>query len=216
MTHLPPELARDDLGETLVEGLRRAYEANQEAFQADAGHNALTFGICVWQSGVHFVDQSLGALDGVSTTVASQSLDIRVGRCKLRVHKLGDSEFDDARTSFPHNVGPAARMGRYEQLEFELVAEARREGEYLDWVVGHYGNAIDGLRAVRLQAVGDDRALDGTISGWGDIVTLFDVATGTLVQMVPANTTHEVVVIPEPDVALQSDADEEESDLRQS
>lgn len=212
---LPIELERPDIGSAMVDGLRRAYEANQEAFSPEAGHNALTFGICVWQSGVFFLRDALGLLDEVVVNVVSQSLDIRAGRCRLRVLKLGDSEFDDPRASFPNSAGPASQMGRFQQMELALTTNDKAPREYLDWVLGHYGNPIDGLRAVRLQAVGSERALDGNISHWEAVVTLFDAATGTMVPMVPAATSPAAVAIPEPDVALQDDAVEKDSDLQQ-
>jgi hypothetical protein len=214
---LPAELRSPALSAAILDALERAYEANQDRYDPTVGHNPLTFGICTWQSAVHFLTQTLATVDGVSTSIVNQSLEIRAGRCRLRVHKLGDSEFDDARTCFPGNAGPASRMGRVEQLELALILQQTERPFFLDWVIGHYGNPQDGLRAIRLQAVGGERALDGTISRWEEIVTLFDAATGTTVPLAPATTVPDAVVIPEPDVALQDDVvAAEDVDLRQT
>ena len=73
-----------------------------------------------------------------------------------------------------------------------------------------YGSPDDGLRAVRLQAVGNERALDGKISRWEAIETLLDVSAP---QAVPATQqpADDVVVAPEPVIGLRVVASEEGS-----
>jgi len=172
----PTELQRPNVQQAIVRALARAYIESQDRHDPALGDDAMTFGIHVWKSGAFFLVQELADIPGASTEDRSQSLDILIERCRLRLHKLGNSELDNPSTSFPGHVGPATRMGRvvYEQLEFKLVLEEREV--YLDWVIGHYGSADDGLRAIRLQAVGDERALDGTICRWEAIETVLDVS----------------------------------------
>src|SRR5437660_1366505 len=83
----------------------------------------------------------------------NQSLDIKIGRAKLRLHKLGESEEDDPRHAFPDHPGPATRLGT-EQLELQLVSPDGEPRHYFGWVIGTYGNHEDGCRAIRLHAVG--------------------------------------------------------------
>ena len=194
---LPSELGRPDVRAGILRALQQAYEENQDRHDPEVGDDALTFGIHLWKSGAWFLAQELAGLPGVTTAVVNQSLEVRVGRCRLRLHKLGDAESDDPERSFPRHVGPAARLGRVQQLrlEFDLPQE-----EYLDWVIGHYGSPDEGLRAIRLQAVGSERSLDGTISQWEAIETLFDVGMpGVPVSQVRAEDSG-VVVVPEPKV----------------
>jgi hypothetical protein len=160
----------------IVASIVRAYAENQDRHDPAVGDDALTFGIHLWKSGSFFLSERLGAVPGIMAEVVNQSLTVQVGRCRLRVHKLGDSELDNPETSFPNHAGPAARMGRVEQLSFKFRGRLHERDEYLDWVIGHYGSPDDGLRAVRLQAVGNERALDGKISRWEAIETLLDVS----------------------------------------
>lgn len=201
-TKLPAELQRPEVQGAVVDSIVRAYAENQDRHDPAVGDDALTFGIHLWKSGTLFLSDRLGAIPGITAEVVNQSLTVQVGRCRLRVHKLGDSEFDNPETSFPNHAGPAARMGRVEQLSFKFRGRPRERDEYLDWVIGHYGSPEDGLRAVRLQAVGNERALDGKISRWEAIETLFDVSKRETAS--PGSPpTDDVVVAPEPAIALR-------------
>lgn len=202
-TELPSELQRPEVQAAIVRSMERAYAENQDRHDPALGDDALTFGIHTWKSGTVFLAEQLGAIEGISAEIVNQSLTVQVGRCRLRVHKLGDSEFDNPQTSFPNHAGPAARMGRVEQLTFKFLDHWRSRDEYLDWVIGHYGSPDEGLRAVRLQAVGSERALDGKISRWEAVETLFDVSTGARISTEPRPTAEEVVVAPEPSISLR-------------
>jgi hypothetical protein len=212
---LPEELSRPVFQAAVVRALRSAYEENQDRHDPEIGHDAITFGSAIWRSGVFFLARELAGVAGVSTEERNLSLSIITGRCRLRVHKLGTSEQDDPLASFPNNVGPASRMGGEDrQLSFDLGEPGVTE--YLDWVIGHYGSADDGLRAVRLQAVGSERALDGTISRWEDVETLFDVLHGAAVPVAAVDQSDDVVVAPEPAVALRVVKDTEDSQVNQA
>lgn len=194
---LPVELRRDDVQAAILRALRRAYEENQNRHHPGVGDDALTFGIHLWKSGAYFLVAELAELPGVQAQVVNQSLDLRVERCRLRLHKLGDSEEDDPEHSFPNHVGPATRLGRAEQLRLDL--DLHGGCEYLDWVVGHYGSPDEGLRALRLHAVGSERALDGTIARWEAVETLFDAA-GMDAPPGKHDPRPETVVAPEPTI----------------
>jgi len=198
----PEELQRPAFQAAIVQALRLTYEENQDRYDPEVGHDAITFGSSVWRSGVFFLSKELGAVKGVATEEINQSLSILTGRCRLRVHKLGTSERDNPETSFPNNPGPASRMGGEDrQLVFDLSEPDATE--YLDWVIGHYGSADDGLRAVRFQAVGSERALDGKISRWEAIETIFDASEGAAIPVSPPKKYDDVVSVPEPSVALR-------------
>jgi hypothetical protein len=161
---------------------------------------------------VFFMAQELAEVPAVSTEEISHSLAIITGRCRLRVHKLGTSEHDDPMVCFPNNAGPASRMGGEDrQLAFDLGEPGTVE--YLHWVIGHYGSADEGLRAVRLQAVGSDRALDGKITRWEDVVTIFDAGEGNAIPVAQPARDDDVVVVPEPAVALCIVKGEEEGQV---
>ena len=202
ISRLPDEIARPEFTAAVVRAMRATYEENQDRHDPDIGHDAITFGSAVWRSSVHFVAKELKDVPGVATEEVNQSLSILTGRCRLRIHKLGTSEHDDPSTCFPNNAGPAARMGGDDrQLSFDLGEPG--VVEYLDWVIGHYGSADDGLRAIRLQAVGSERALDGKISRWEAIATIYDASEGVAATVDHGGAVNDVVVAPEPAVALR-------------
>jgi hypothetical protein len=200
---LPSELQRPEVQAAIVQSMVRAYAENQDRYDPALGDDALTFGIHTWKSGTFFLAERLGAIEGITAEVVNQSLTVQIGRCRLRVHKLGDSEFDNPAASFPNHAGPAARMGRVEQLTFKFRGHWTDRDEYLDWVIGHYGSPNEGLRAVRLQAVGSERAFDGKISRWEAVETLFDVSTGARIAAEPRPPAEDVVVAPEPSISLR-------------
>jgi hypothetical protein len=209
-SNLPDELQRPALQAAIVRALRSTYEENQNLHDPDVGHDAITFGSSVWRSSSFFLQKELAQVRGVSAEEVNQSLAILTGRCRLRVHKLGTSELDRAETCFPNNLGPSSRMGGDDrQLTLDLGDPTATE--YLDWVIGHYGSADDGLRAVRLQAVGSERALDGKITRWEAIETIFDASQGASVQTDRQKEHDDVIVVPEPSVALRVVKSEEQS-----
>jgi len=203
------ELQSPALRAAIVRALRSTYEENHERHDPDIGHDAITFGTSVWRSGVFFMSKELAGVPGASCEEVNQSLAIIVGRCRLRVHKLGTSELDTPERCFPNNTGPASRMGGDDrQLTFDLGAPEATE--YLDWVIGHYGSADDGMRAVRRQAVGSERALDGKIARWEAIETVFDAREGATIPITQAEQHDDVAVVPEPTVALRVVKSEED------
>jgi hypothetical protein len=164
----------------------------------------VTFGQHIWKSGSHFLKRELERLPGCQADFVNQSLDIQIGRTRLRHHKLGESEQDDPARCFPNHPGPASRLGP-EQLEMELRWAQGQPAEHLGWVIGSYGNPEEGLAMVCLQAVGGERALDGSISRWEEIVTIYQASSGVaLASALPAPRA-ETVIAPEPEVGLYED-----------
>ena len=218
--HLPEPIRSPVVQAEILRALQRAYEVSQERYDAEVGDDAMTFGIHIWKSGAHFLSSAAVAIGG-SAEIVNQSLSIHIGDVELRHHKLGDSELDNPRTSFPNHAGPAARMpGRAQGVQLDLPLpedETETSRVYLDWVIGSYGNPEDGLRAVRLQAVGSQRALDGTISRWEHIHTVFDASTGAALPMAAsfaAQPAADVEVTPEPSIELQNEESERDLERR--
>ena len=201
-SELPDELRRSQLHSAIVRALQSAYAHNQDRYSPEVGHDSISFGSAVWRSSVFFMTGELSEVSGVSTEEDRNSLSIVTGRCRLRVHKLGLSEEDDPELCFPNSVGPASRMGGPDrQLRFEFGDT--ESVEYFDWVIGHYGSATEGLRAIRLQAVGGDRTLDGSISRWEAIHTIFDAARQRQSVQTASSRSSDVVETPEPVVRLR-------------
>lgn len=203
--HLPQELRSEEVQAALVRALQQTYEVSQEHHDPSVGHDNLSFGTLVWRSGNFFLGRAVKAAGG-SAEVNNQSLQMRFGQVELRHHKLGISEEDDYWSSFPNHPGPAARMLGRSVLQLEIPLSGEPIREYHDWVLGSYGNPEDGLRAVVLHAVGNSRALDGTISRWEAVVPLFDARVGAALPVSPLSIERPaaaaVEVTPEPAIAL--------------
>lgn len=209
MPLVPPEIQRTDLHDAILAALRLTYEVTQDRHDPTVGDTPMTFGLHTWTSATFYLQRELASVQGAEWTVISQSLEIRLGRCRLKVHKLGNSEDDNPWQSFPDHVGPASRMGRCVQLMLDLGLP---EIEPLDWVIGHYGSAEEGLRAVRLQAIGSERSEDGRITRWNDVVPIFEAGGAPLTFTIVEGEQPDAVPIPEPDIALKPPAVEEEAD----
>ena len=211
---VPPELERPDVRAAIVTALAAAYQSSQDSYDPGVGHDNMLFGQMVWKSGSHFLKRELAGLPGCKAEYVNQSLDIRIGRTQVRLHKLGDSEQDDPARCFPNHPGPASRLGP-EQLELALPPGAGRPEEYLGWVIGTYGNPEDGLRRICFQAVGSLRALDGTIAHWEKIVPIFEAPPLTEVEIEAKKmkkTKVEPVIAPEPEVGLHEEGEEAQDD----
>lgn len=217
---MPDELLDREAHAAIVHAIHRSYEVSRERHDPTVGDDLMTFGIHVSKSAAFYLEPVINALPEGWAGLVQNSLAMRIGAADLRHHKVGESETDDPYRSFPSHAGPAARMpGRTGQLElpFTVVQQAGPARVYYDWVICSYGNPEEGLRAVRLQAVGVHRALDGSISKWEDVVTLFDASEadmtrGLLPVVRPQPPTHDVVVVPEPEVALRDDEAAEGTD----
>jgi hypothetical protein len=203
-TTVPPEIRRPDLRHAIIRALQTSYDVSQERHDPGVGDTALTFGIHTWASSTFYLVRELTGLTDLACTVANQSLEARVGRCRLRALKLGGSEADNPWHSFPDHVGPASRMGRAVQLELQLGLESI---EPLDWIIAHYGNPDEGLRAVRLQAVGSERSEDGRITRWRAIETIYEAGAVSLTVL--AGAQPDVVAIAEAELTLRQPTQED-------
>jgi hypothetical protein len=90
----------------------------------------------------------------------------------------------------------------------ELQWARGRPVEHLGWVIGSYGNPEEGLAMVCLQAVGGERALDGSISRWEEIVIIYQASSGAAVARAIPAPRAETVIAPEPEVGLHEDETE--------
>jgi hypothetical protein len=205
--HIPTELQQPEIQSVIVRSLRTAYEISQERHDPEVGDDAMIFGQHIWKSGSHFLKRELEGLPGCQADFVNQSLDIQIGRARLRHHKLGESEQDDPACCFPNHPGPASRLGP-EQLEMELHWSQGQPVEHLGWVIGSYGNPEEGLAMVCLQAVGGERALDGSISRWEEIAIIYQASSGAAVASAIPAPRAETVIAPEPEVGLHEDETE--------
>ncbi len=135
--------------------------------------------------------------------VDNYSIEITTGRCKLRLHKLGQSERQDPWKCFPDHPGPAARMDpSVEQLELDGIIFPIP----ISWVIGHYGNSGEGLRAIYLQAPAEGEP----IRAWRAVIKVYDASEDELPKTISPPNPPPPADIPDPEIHLRDQRTEEE------
>lgn len=135
-----------------VATLRHVYEVNRDHTDVDLGHDETSHGVLLYKSTNHFLPGNVANLPGVRSEIDSGSLRVRERNWAFRCFRIGYTEHDDPWRSFPHNrsAAPAMAAGNVDQLRlFEELGDPRAVGG-LEYIVGHCGNALGGLRAVHV------------------------------------------------------------------
>lgn len=188
----------------ILDALHEAYERSQEVHAEDFGHTELNFGISVWTTGNHSLQLYLEGI--AAPAVVRNSLELRMFGYRFHHHKLGFSERDDPWLSLPNHPGPAGRItpDGFDPLTLPMPGMPKS----MVWVIGHYGNSREGLRAVRLQRV--ERTEHGKVKEWGAVVTLWEADGLSIAAAGDEAYEPPAVEIDEPDIAIAEEEAEEE------
>jgi hypothetical protein len=196
--------------------IRQAYEANGDRIDPDLGHNEGSFRYLLYQTITHFLPGAMRHLD-VRIEQDNSVFVVREGAFGLRAYPIGTSESDDPWTSFPSNRGGAPAAAAQNQVQMAMFAEEtlhpRSQGG-TEYILGHCGTSIAGLRAVHLcLPVGS--SFDETVRQWARVHTIFRADTDESPAWLPAPgplPVAPIVVTPQPIVALRPD-DEQTADV---
>lgn len=166
----------------MVEACADCYEWVRASHQPAEGRGGLWAALTV----ASMVGPRLRAtMPGVAAvSVGALSAEMRIGRHRIRVHKVGSDARDEIASSFPGRspvgVQMAARNQQQQILGLPDIDQpvAKRllweNPSPSDWVLGHVGNGLDGLQAVYLCVPWES---DGrTITGWRGWKTLYHAA----------------------------------------
>lgn len=187
-----------------TETLHHVYGVNRDHTDPDLGHDETSHGVLLYKSINHFLPGAIAALPGVRSEIESGSLRVIEGDRSFRCFRIGYSEFDDPWTSFPHNRGaaPAMAASNVEQLRLFDHLNSGIEPAGLEYILGHCGSWLRGLRAVHL-CLPLGRA-DERVRQWLSVMTLYraDADEGRGLQ--PVFVPHAPIApTPEPTVRLR-------------
>jgi hypothetical protein len=193
-----------------VKVIGQAYEANGDRIDPDVGHNEGSFRYLVYQSITYFLPGAMRDLD-VRIERDNSVFVIREGAFGLRAYPIGSSEFDDPWRSFPLNRGGAPAAAAQNRLQLAMFPEEALHlgiaGVGTEYILGHCGTSITGLRAVHL-CLPVGLSADETVRQWAQVHTIYraDSDESTLSrQPAAASRVAPTVVAPPPLVALRPD-----------
>ena len=193
----------------------QAYEANGDRIDPDLGHNEGAFRYLLYQTVTHFLPAAVKDIPNVRIELDNSVFVVREGSFGLRSYAIGTSEFDDPWRSFPSNRGGAPAAAALNQIQMAMFAEEtlhqERAGVGTEWILGHCGTSISGLRAVHL-CLPVGLSADETVRQWAEVHTIYraDTDDQSMASRLPTGPlpVAPVVVTPPPLVALRP---EEES-----
>lgn len=203
--------------EAYIGVIREAYEANGDRIDPDLGHNEGSFRYLLYQTVTNFLPGAMREFVNVRIVQDNSVFVVRQGAFGLRAYPIGTSEFDDPWMSFPSNRGGAPAAAAQNQIQMAMFPEAalhpESAGRGTEYILGHCGTSIAGLRAVHLCLPVGSTA-DETVRQWATVHTIYRAdADGSRPQLLgPAPLpVAPVVVTPLPVVALRAD-DEQSAD----
>ncbi len=207
LTTLDPLPFSRPLLDAYVGTLAQAYEANGPLIDPDLGHNEGAFRYLVYQTANYLLPGNLRGLR-VDLEQDNNTLVLRENGNKLRAYPIGRSEKDDPWTSFPTNRhGAPAAAAENGQLELfsriEVDPLAVREGT--NYILGHCGTSLTGLRAVHL-CLPVGRSYEETIRRWVWVRTIYRADTDQLpltLAPIGPNAPSPPVVSSPPQVAIR-------------
>lgn len=174
---LPVEFT-SDVQVGMVDALAQCYAWTQSNCDPAAGRGSLWVALTVAAMIGSRLRSTLPA--EATVIVGSLSAEVRIGRQRVRAHKVGRSTTDEVGSSFPGRspvgVGMATRNRLQGILELPGIDQPVTKRllweppSPTDWILAHMGNGVDGLQAVYLCVPWES---DGkTITGWRGWSTL--------------------------------------------
>ena len=187
----------------------QAYEANGDRIDPDLGHNEGSFRYLLYQTITHLLPGAMKDLD-VRIVLDNSVFVIREAEYGLRSYPIGTSEFDNPWQSFPSNRGGAPAAAALNQMQIAMFPEETLHGEKAgvgtEYILGHCGTSMAGLRAVHL-CLPVGFSYDETVRQWAQVYTIYradsDESAAPLRPSRPLPVAP-VVVTPPPLVALRS------------
>lgn len=133
--------------------INQAYDLNGDRIDPEIGHNEGAFRYLVYQTISFLLPGNMRGLP-VQIVQDNNSLVVREGERGLRAYPIGSSEFDNPWESFPTNRGGAPAAAARNSIQMSMFEETElhpeSDGQGLEYILGHCGTSLLGLRAVHL------------------------------------------------------------------
>lgn len=196
--NLQDVLAGFPAADTIVETIRYAYKENSFLQDLELGHDDWTYSIDIFATIRKLLPErirSQGA-GGVEVIQANNTVRFQWGGVPFYIHKIGRAETDDPWQARPSHLTAAGWLGAQMRLSF-----GDQEDDPPGFVFGHYGTLRDGLRAVRLHAIGETK--DGSILSWQGWENLWVADTELAAPVRTQAPAPEPVALPEPELGIR-------------
>lgn len=160
----------------LVKQIRRAYEANFNCFDPSIGHDAMTFGLMLYKSKVHFISQLAEEFDWIKITKRYPYFDFQIGEYSISSYRAGRTMEVDLADSFPNNRTRAWKLVKVNKNQLRLPFDGSTEPDDSDCrnlILADIGNENDGLERLFL-AIPSEISSDYRITKWSTIFPIWN------------------------------------------
>jgi len=166
----PPEIIK-----YLVEALTEAYEVTDERYAPQYGHDAMTFGLMLYKSKVHFLKKLAEQHEWIRIVNYGACFRFEINGYTLATHRIGDSVNEDVASLFPGNKTAAPKLAtkNKNQLLLPFPDDGRQDGTDVyddsgcrNLILADIGNPEDGFCMLYLN-VPIDVSPDGRVGKWG-------------------------------------------------
>lgn len=179
MTKTEVQLREDfpqDFAGNLVNAVRQAYDSNYSNFDPSIGHDAMTFGLMVYKSKVHYLSALAEDDERVTIVQKHPYFSAQVGRYRLSTYCAGHSNDVDVNTAFPLNRTRASAITTRNQAQLNLPFPSYDDlddSACRNVILCDVGNPTEGALKVFL-AIPIAKDKDGRITRWGTILPLWE------------------------------------------
>jgi hypothetical protein len=175
--------------DAIVEKIRQAYEVNYDNYDPSIGHDAMTFGLMVYKSKVHFLSQLEEEHKDIKVLSRHPYFSMKVKNYRVSTYCAGHSDECDIQTAFPLNRTRASiiTIHNEKQLRFPFVDhEEPDDSQCTEVIIADIGNHENGLMRLFLgiPIKADD---DGRIMRWGTTLPLWEDGRLPLPTPSPSN-----------------------------
>lgn len=187
----------------LVEAVSHAYEVTYDLYAPQYGHDAMTFGLMLYKSKVHFLKQLAEDHEWIKIVRCGACFRFEIGEYTLATHRVGDSMDADIANLFPGNRTAAPKLAERnkQQLRFEFMGDSNLDpddSECRNLILADVGNPSDGLCKLYLN-IPSDISPDGRVNEWSTTHLIWEskeVYVGVRRASVGDQVPEEIVVPP--------------------
>ncbi len=190
-----PELLQStlthEITDILVKTLQQAYEENFQCFDPEIGHDAMSFGLMVYKSKVHFIKKLAEEYDWIEILQHTPFFQFKIGPYSFSAYCAGHTATADIESSFPQNRTRAARLVAANKFQLRLPYPGSSEpddSECREVVLADIGNPSDGLLRMFV-GVPIEHSADNRITKWG---TAYEIWSKDVAGMPPVTPESEL------------------------
>jgi hypothetical protein len=201
------------LAEAIVGKIHQAYSVNYDYYDPSVGHDAMTFGLMVYKSKVHFLSQLEEEYEDVKILSRHPYFCMKVKNYRVSTYCAGRSDECDIEVAFPLNRTRAALITNHNEKQLKLPfpeCEEPDDSQCEEVVLADIGNHENGLVQLFL-GVPIKTNDEGRIIRWGTILPLWQ-NDGSLPLPKPSLSKRELSPVEEvhpPQITLRDKGQEE-------